>query len=241
MFKNFIKNLFKTLGYKIESLSPYDFPYNRSLDRNGIEVLGNLLFQNSCELIGDNSLLDTSRLANLWQICRLTDQNGAIMEIGTYRGGGALHLSNSCPGRKVIICDPFSEDSFDALDEVLDVNFSKGMFNGYSVEHIDSLFKGRNFEVIPGYFPHSIKHKLPSISFVHLDVDVYSATKEILHYLLTNNVLMDRSLILLDDYKRSAKGVDRAVEEVLNEVGGAIAVPLFPGQGLIIPSTWFQN
>jgi len=60
----------------------------RPLDRNGIEILADREFQKSCLDINGLTLLDTPRLANLWQLCRMTAAEGAIMEVGSYKGGG---------------------------------------------------------------------------------------------------------------------------------------------------------
>jgi hypothetical protein len=104
------------------------------------------------------------------------------------------------------------------------------------------LFKDRNALIIPGYFPQSVAAvALPKLSFVHLDVDVYKASKESLSYLLAPGILCDRSLIVLDDYNRSATGVNKAVEEILLEQPGTLAFPLFPGQAIIVPRTWRQK
>ena len=148
-------------------------------------------FQKSCQMIGETSLLDTPRLANLWMLCRLTDLNGAVAEIGTYRGGGALHLSNCFPARQIVVCDPFSNKSFEKLEPQLDAAFHQGQFTRHSIDQVTNLLKERNFLIIPGYFPESVKEVvLPKISFVHLDVDTYHATKESLTFLLTQNILL---------------------------------------------------
>jgi hypothetical protein len=244
MLKGFLKKLLYRMGYSIEriSRSKSEYPIIRPIDTKGVEILAEKEFQSSCNAIMKITKLDTPRLANLWMLCRLTDPAGAIAEIGTYRGGGALHLSNCCPERQMIICDPFSQESFEKLDPHLDRIFRHGQFVGHSPEQISKLFEGRNFLVIPGYFPNSVMDKpLPKLSFIHVDVDVYQATKESLMFLLTKQVLLAKSLIVLDDYKRRAYGVDKAVKEIVAEVDGTLVFPMFPGQALIVPNSWYES
>jgi hypothetical protein len=72
-------------------------------------------------------------------------------------------------------------------------------------------------------------------------VNIYKASNASLSFLLGPRILCDRSLIVLDDYNRSATGVNKAVEEILLEHPGTLAFPLFPGQAMIVPRMWRQN
>ncbi len=240
--KEIIRRACFRMGYHIEKISTpdTDFPILRPIDRNGVEVLADPKFQDSCRMIGDSTLLDTPRLANLWMLCRVTDPAGAIAEIGTYKGGGALHLSNCCRERQIVVCDPFSKESFEKLEPQLDRTFHHGQFSNHNKEHLIELFKDRNSLIISGYFPESVENvTLPKLSFVHLDVDVYHATKQSLTFLLTHDALLAKSLIVLDDYNRSGShGVNKAVEEIVKEIPGTLSFPMFPGQALLIPKTW---
>ncbi len=232
----------RRLGYHIERVETRNrFPVLRPIDVNGVEVLGDEIFQSSCRALGNRTLLDTPRLANLWMLCRMTDPAGAMAEIGTYKGGGARHLANCCPGRSIIVCDPFSSEGFENLDPAVDTRFEYGSFSDSSEASVAELLKGSNFRIIRGYFPESAKGAdLPPLSFVHLDVDVYKATKAALLFLLSESRLKPRSLIVLDDFNRGALGVNKAVDEVVREVQGTLAFPLFPGQALIVPKTWSE-
>lgn len=239
--KAIVRRAFFTLGFDLVRHDPA-YPISRSIDTKGVELLADAEFQASCEMLGNTTLLDTPRLANLWMLCRITDPTGAIAEIGTYRGGGALHLSNCCPERLIVVCDPFSQENFERLDPELDKIFSHGQFPGASEQEVRNLFRHRRARIIPGYFPDSVRNSpLPKLSFVHLDVDVYEATRRSLEFLLMGQVLCDRSLIVLDDYNRKADGVLKAVKEVLEIASGTSVFPLFPGQALIVPSSWRRS
>jgi len=208
------------------------------MDTCGVEILSDAAFQRSCREVAGLTLLDTPRLANLWSLCRLTNPLGHIIEVGSFKGGGALHLSNSCPERKIIACDSF--EGFERLDAQLDRNFSQEMFKDTSRQRVEELFRsrGRAFQVIAGFFPQSCAGiDLGPISFVHLDADIYKSTIESLEYL--SGCTTERSLIVLDDFFRRADGVNKAVGEFIGHNRSWAAFPLFPGQGLMVHRSWF--
>lgn len=210
----------------------------KPIDENKVEVLVNPDFQQSLKEIGDYSLLDTDRLANLWEYCKLSHPEGAIFEIGSYKGGGALHLSNAQPARPIYVFDSFK--GFETVDSKLDSNFNMSQFKDTSINNVMTLFvnKGRTFEIVNGFFPESLKGKpFPKVSFVHLDVDIYKATLESLLFL--DNKMMEKSFIIIDDYNRSCEGVNKAVEEFLQTTDNWRVFPLFPSQGLLIHKSWF--
>ncbi len=231
---------FLRLGYYLRQVRG-DFPILKPINPFGVEVLGDPAFQASVREVADLTLLDTARLANLWRLCRTTDPEGNILEIGSFRGGGALHLSNSCPSRKIIACDSFR--SFETVHPTLDKSFHQEMFRSTSRERVAALFisRKRNYEVIDGFFPASCAGKtIAPVSFVHLDVDVYKATLESLNYLEQERILLDRSLIVLDDYDRNAEGVNQAVAEFTAAHKHWLAIPLFPAQCLMLTAAWFR-
>lgn len=212
----------------------------KPLDVIGVELLGDKAFQTSCAEVYDLTLLDTPRLANLWQLCRETDPSGNILEVGVYKGGSALHLANSSPDRQIFACDSFT--GFAALDEHLDHAFDKKMFKDTSRKAVEQRFASRNrkIKVIQGFFPESCASKdLGPISFVHLDVDIFEATRDSLNWLADK--LMKRSLIVIDDYSRTADGVNKAVQGFIETHPGWMVLPLFPSQALLIPKTWFSS
>lgn len=210
----------------------------KPIDENNVEILTDEQFVKSINEVLKYSMLDTDRLANLWDYCRLSNPNGDILEIGSYKGGGALHLSNSQPSRKIYICDSF--EGFETIDEKLDVNFNLSQFKDTTIYNVAQLFssKNRNFEIKQGFFPSSFQNvEFPKISFVHLDVDIYKATLESLFFL--DDKMIEKSFIIIDDYNRKCEGVNKAVEEFLSQSNNWRVFPLFPSQGLLIHKSWF--
>jgi len=232
--------LLRVYRWRQERKSIKRFPITKPIDRMSVEILSNPEFQHSVNEVANLTLLDTPRLANLWQLCRATDHSGAMLEVGSFRGGGALHLSNACPQRTIIACDSFQ--SFETIDPVLDYQFHKDQFANTEYEKVANLFssRGRTGRVFSGFFPASVTGgKLPRISFVHLDVDTYKATAESLGYLLESELMLPRSLIVVDDFLRGT-GVDQAVAKVLAEHADWRSFPLFPAQGLLVPRSYLE-
>lgn len=172
----------------------------------------------------------------------MTNPKGNILEVGSYRGGGALHLSNSCPQRKIVVCDSFG--GFEKLDPVMDSSFHGDMFKNTSHQAVDRLFrdKHRDYAVLAGFFPAVCREKnfdIGPISFAHLDVDAYKPTAETLEYLYP--FMPEHSIIVFDDFNRRAEGVMRAVSEFTAKNSSWVVFPLFPSQGLMVHESWFRQ
>jgi hypothetical protein len=58
------------------------------------------------------------------------EQSGgiALIEVGSYKGGGAIHISNSCPDRTIFVCDTFEEFGDLPIDPSLDHLFARERF-----------------------------------------------------------------------------------------------------------------
>lgn len=210
------------------------------IDPAGVEILADADFQASVRECRPYTLLDMARLANLWMLCQKANPDGGVIEIGSYRGGGALHLSNAAPGRMVTICDTFA--GFTTYDPKLDSNFRRDAFRDTSAAAVDDLFspKGRAYRILVGEFPASARDEpIGPLSFAHVDVDVYSATLETLRFLSTR--MIPRSLIVVDDRRRRAEGSDAAVDQFLAEDTRWLELPMFPGQGVMVDRSWFDS
>jgi hypothetical protein len=208
------------------------FPVLMPLQPAHLEVLADPEFQHSCLEIRGLTLLDTPRLANLWQLCPRSHADGAIAEIGAYKGGTALHLSNSSPGRTLLVCDSFA--GFSRLDPKRDALFQVGEFRDTDAASVRTLLerRGRQVEIVPGYFPDSCRDRtLPRISFAHLDVDTFEGTRDALAFL--HSVMMDDAIIVVDDYLRGALGVNEAVSGFVRLHPMWFLAPMFPGQALL--------
>jgi O-methyltransferase len=220
----------RKLGY---GLYPIDanYPLEPPIIGKDLLVLRDAEFRRSIEQVREHTLLDVARLANLWNLARQTGP-GAMLEVGTFRGGGALHISNACPDRQMFIFDSF--EGFRSLTPGLDDIFKSNPFHDTSEEHVRHLFRvaNRSATIIRGFFPDSAAGlKLGPVAFGHLDVDIYEATRDSLSFLAPR--LAPRSLVVIDDFRRGAHGLDRAVQEFLDKSPAFTCLPMFPGQAVL--------
>ncbi|MBM3833097.1 MAG: hypothetical protein FJ403_07465 [Verrucomicrobia bacterium] len=225
-----IRILAKRFGYALYPISP-EYPLHPPIVGQDLMVLKDAEFQRSIKAVEHHTLLDVARLANLWNLARMTGP-GTFMEVGTFRGGGALHISNAAPEREIFVFDTF--EGFRNLARGLDDIFDPNWFKDTTEEHVRLLFRplNRRVTVVKGFFPQSAASlDLGKVAFCHLDVDVYEATKESLNFLAGR--LAPRSLIVIDDFRRGAHGLDRAVSEFLGLRKEFSCFPLFPGQALL--------
>ena len=231
---NAFHSLFKftaaKLKYELRASNP-NYPIVKPIDTNKVEILRNDEFHASLIACGNDTNLDDARLANIWAYAKLSGP-GSMLEVGSWHGGGALHIANACPDRPIFVFDPFSDNqSFESLDEELDTSFAINQFTDTSEGYVKNLFASheRKATIVKGFFPGSaLNVDLGEIAFCHLDVDVYGATKKSLYFL--SGRLAKRSFILLDDYQREAKGVDAAVDEFLRDHPQFRCFPLHPSQ-----------
>jgi hypothetical protein len=126
------------------------------------------------------------------------------------------------------------------IDPGADRLFKEEQFTDTSFESVEAPWagKGRDVRWVRGYFPESAENiEISNISFVHVDTDLYESTAKTLGYLRPR--LIDRSVVVFDEYLRSVGGVVRAVREFTGAHPDWAAFPLFPGQALMINRDWF--
>lgn len=147
---------------------------------------------------------------------------GDYSEVGVYRGSSAKMICEAKGDKSLYLFD-----TFEGLPEVekVDVLFSKNLF---SVD-IDSvrrrLAKYKNVYIFKGLFPETalvIENK--RFAFVHLDVDIYSSTKNCLGFFYDR--MVKGGVILSHDYSQ-AKGVKEAFDEFFeNKIEEIIELPM---------------
>jgi hypothetical protein len=77
-----------------------------------------------------------------------------------------------------------------------------------------------------------------ALSFVHLDFDLYLSMIETLQYIEPR--LIERSIIVIDDYLCQVEGVVNAVTEFLGSSHNWIVIPVYPGQGVLFQRSWLD-
>jgi Macrocin-O-methyltransferase (TylF) len=204
-------------------------------DPRWLLVLEDPGFCASMREVADLSSLDTARLANLWQWCSLSEE-GAMIEVGTFRGGTALHLSNCQPRRRMVVCDTFEGFARLPLDPRYDAGWPRTAWCNPDAAAVKALFtaRGRDAVVLEGPFPDSdAKEEVRDVSFAHIDVDVYHSCRCSLEYL--SRRATPSAIFVVNDYLRSkTAGIAHAVTDFIAGQPDWIALPSFPGQGLLL-------
>ena len=147
---------------------------------------------------------------------------GATVEIGVWKGGSALALSEVRP-------DPiYLYDTFTGIPYAgeLDTGNPVGKFADTSAEAVQALIPRAT--VVKGLFPDTLVD-MPPVGFVHADADQYESTKAIL---LTMPARMVKGgFILFDDFNTpDCEGCTKAVMEfaprfmLLNDTGKALVI-----------------
>lgn len=216
------------------------------IETNYVTLLHEQAFESSVVQVKRYTCLDEARLANVWNAVKLAG-DGIFVEVGTYRGGTALHICNAIDvyhqaGIKFYSFDPFEKAGFESLrpDETL---FKIDEFTDTSYTAVVKLLAAKpNAQVVQGFFPQAAEpFDLRDIAFCHLDVDLYEATLKSLNYLAPR--LAAKSVILVDDLGHVATpGVRDAVNYFLAENPSFLLIELFPHQGLLMPlELWWSS
>jgi hypothetical protein len=209
-------------------------------DPRYLEILGDEAFRASVAEVRDLTRSDTARLANLWQLCRISPP-GALIEVGAYRGGTALHLSNCRPADRIFACDTFAgydpvplHPTADRREVEWQRHGGTGPFHDADPNEVAELFrrKCRDARVLVGRFPLSdTAGEVADIAFAHIDVVVYQSCRDALDYLAARAV--PGALFVVNDYLRQTGGPTRAVQEFIAAREDWIALPLYPGQAVL--------
>lgn len=146
---------------------------------------------------------------------------GAIVEIGVYRGGSAWHLAKL--GRPLYLYDTFTGIPYQGP---LDSGNHVGKFGDTSAAVVQNLIPSAH--VIAGLFPDTLID-MPPVGFVHADADQYASTKAILEQMPAR--MVKGGFILFDDFGvDDCEGCTQAVMEsshrvlVIGETGKALVI-----------------
>jgi O-methyltransferase len=162
---------------------------------------------------------------------------GAIAELGVYRGELAAILNRLFPDRTLYLFDTFEGFSGNDLSDGQEEKHSHaeaGDFKDTSLDVVLSrMAHPEKIAVKKGYFPATAESVEDSFALVSLDVDLYKPTLAGLNYFYPR--LSRGGCIFVHDYNnRRFNGVRSAVEEFL-EISGAslVQLPDFAGTAVI--------
>ncbi|OFW54467.1 MAG: hypothetical protein A2163_07170 [Actinobacteria bacterium RBG_13_35_12] len=156
---------------------------------------------------------------------------GNMAEVGVYMGGTAKIMAEMCPISEIYLFDTFEglpyidKENGDGLTEHLKIGDMKEATLEIAEKNLKQF---KNIHIYKGIFPETsepIKDK--KFIFVHIDTDIYQATKEALEFFYPRT----NGTIIIHDYKHH-KGVSKATDEFCQEKGLKIEVRS-PRQGII--------
>ena len=154
-----------------------------------------------------------------------------IFEFGCHSGRTFVTAINSANYLNFSGVEFFAFDSFQGLPETnveSDGIFKKGTFKTL-LKNFNKIIKKKTYFKLPqenifqGFYKDTLtknlQEKLPKIGMVHIDVDLYSSTCEVLNFI--KPLLVEGTLILFDDWYcfpvGKEKGESKAFKEFLEE------------------------
>ncbi len=184
---------------------------------------------------------DKARCFFIWQQMRWLAKKkieGAIAELGVYKGESSFLLKVMAPERDLYLFDTW--EGFPETDLRLETGeaatYTAKNFSDVDFEAVKDLFSDYdNVHFIKGYFPESLKDFNPDIrfAFVSLDADLYNPTISGLRYFYPR--LNKGGIIIIHDYNHKWEGLMKAVDEFLEEVDETpIAIPDKDGSIVIV-------
>lgn len=187
--------------------------------------------------IKNNTLLDIYRSYELWDLAKqYYKRDGDILEIGVWRGGSGLLLSQGVKENELLyLCDTF-EGVVKATEK--DNKYVGGEHADTSEEIVHKLLsnsKVSNYKICKGIFPEDTEHLIPSekIKICHIDVDVYQSAKEIFDWVYPK--LINGAAVIFDDYGFAAcEGITQLVHEIMNDYPHFIKIYNVNGHALLI-------
>lgn len=177
--------------------------------------LDDVEFNTLLKQVANHTLVDVYRLWELKQIAKDCHSIlGDILEVGVWRGGSGAILCAVSPEKKVWLADTFHGV---VNQSEINLSYNGGEHSDTSEEIVLSLMHKlslENFEICKGVFPDETGHLIPkSLSFVHIDVDVYESAKQI--WFFVENKVSIGGVVVFDDYGfSSTSGVTLFVNEI---------------------------
>src|SRR5215469_17082322 len=165
--------------------------------------------------IRDFTLVDIYRCYELWSLARDANRvEGAILEVGVWRGGTGCLMAHASPGKTVYLADTF-EGVVNAGDQ--DTRYAGGEHADTSEEIVRALLSetgASNARLLKGIFPAQTAHSVNGpIALLHVDVDVYQSAKDTVEWALPRMPVGSR--IVFDDYGFfGCEGVTRLVNQL---------------------------
>ncbi len=167
----------------------------------------------------EKSFKDKIRYYALWlQLKRIADKNieGAIAELGVYKGETAKLIHHMMPERDFYLFDSFSGLPKQVIKEDCDgtVRPQTVQFDNTTPEEVIKYIDGdtSRLHIKEGVFPDTTEGLTEEqYALVHIDADLYQSTLDALQYFYPK--LSPKGAIIIHDYNHNWEGVKKAVDE----------------------------
>lgn len=196
-------------------------------------------FYEAWRRVRDNTLVDTARLFELWELVEQTaGVPGAILEVGAWRGGSAalmgLRLRDLGVEKRLYVADTFAGVAKAGAE---DPYYRGGEHGNTSLDIISEFFHYlglQNYELLEGVFPEETAHRVQddSIALCHIDVDVYQSAVDVFSWVWPR--LPRGGVCVFDDYGfLGCEGVTRVVGEIRMR-GDCVVVANLNGHAVVV-------
>lgn len=162
--------------------------------------------------IKDYTVVSIDRCYMLWQLAQMAP-DGAVAEVGVYKGGTAKLIHTVLPLAKYYLFDTFTGLPPEILTDKEKQSVTKVDFQDTSLEAVKQYLNCcDSFIFKPGLFPDTTRGIDEKFAFVYLDADLYQSTKDGLEYFYDK--MVPNGIIVVDDYGSNYwDGVTKAVDE----------------------------
>ena len=171
-------------------------------------------FLSAHELIKDYTMVRVERCYELWDLGKQSiNIDGAILEVGVWRGGTGCLLAMSAPEKSVYLADTFEGVVKPGEKDTCYLGGEHADTSAQIASGLLASARADNVRLLKGIFPDETGDEIQGpISLLHIDVDTYQSAKDIVEWALPR--LPVGSKIIFDDYGfYECAGITRLVNE----------------------------
>lgn len=207
----------------------------------GVDAQGDLCFENSKFEKGgyiETDYVRTKCFELAVKEIRKKNVQGAVAEVGVFRGEFAQYINYAFPNRTCYLFDTFDGfDASEALKEVKKGNCTDAFVEAYKQTDlktvIDRMTDLNNVVIKQGFFPESLDGLEDTFAFVSIDVDFEDSIYECIKYFYPR--LNKGGYLFVHDYNSDLKGVEKAVDKYENDYSVMLCkVPLADKSGTLV-------
>lgn len=167
------------------------------------------------------TLVDIYRCYELWELAKQSVRvDGAIVEVGVWRGGTGCLLALAAPQKAVYLADTFAGV---VNASAHDTRYAGGEHADTSEDVVQGLLTSagvKNARLLKGRFPDETAAMVEGrVALLHVDVDVYESARATVEWAMPR--LLPGTAIIFDDYGFfGCEGVTRLVNDLRGQLSG---------------------